>query len=278
MATYNVTTWEQFLRAFTIAHDPADTDNDVIEILADIDCNDITITNPIYAGGIKTINGNNHTFYNLHDGTSTGSALISCGNGTAGSAHPAYDVIWNKLNFDNIFIVLSTYGAFWGYTGKNMVFNDCTFVCRVNKEMFRFCTLNRCAITFENLSANNTPFEYVDSNYCWYNVKIRKTATANTNSIFKSMHTCYIEGKILCSATHAGSLGQLVNCCVNVQTDVPVYRITSSSSSVINVYNTDKIPSVTNPSASAIGVTDAQMHDAQYLASIGFAIIAQAGE
>ena len=33
--TYNVTTWEQFLRAFTTAHDPADTDDDVIEILAE---------------------------------------------------------------------------------------------------------------------------------------------------------------------------------------------------------------------------------------------------
>ena len=69
---YNVTTWEQFLRAFTIAHDPADTDDDIIEIMSNIDCNDVTISNPIYAGGKKIINGNNHTFYNLHDGTSTG--------------------------------------------------------------------------------------------------------------------------------------------------------------------------------------------------------------
>ena len=157
MATYNVTTWEQFLRAFTIAHDPADTDNDVIEILADIDCNDVTITNPIYAGGIKTINGNNHTFYNLHDGTSTGSALIRNGDG---NHHPTYAVTWNKLHFENMFMVLSSYGAFWGMNTQFMVFNDCTFVCRCSKEIFRFCTLNRCAITFENISTNNSPFEY----------------------------------------------------------------------------------------------------------------------
>ena len=275
MATYNVTTWEQFLRAFTIAHDPADTDNDVIEILADIDCNDVTLTNPIYAGGIKTINGNNHTFYNLHDGTSTGSALIRCGDG---NNHPSYSVTWNKLHFENMLIVLSTYGAFWGMSGTNMIFNDCTFVCRCSKEIFRFCTLNRCAITFENISANNSPFEYVDSNFCWYNIKLRKTATATTNRIFKSMDTCYIEGKILCSATHAGTLGALTNCCVNIQTDVPMYRISNASGEIITIYNSDKIPSVTMTDANVVGVTDAQMHDAQYLESIGFAIIAQAGE
>lgn len=272
---YNVTTWEQFLRAFTITHDPADTDDDIIEIMADMDWNDVTMSNPIYAGGKKTINGNNHTIYNLHDGTSKGSNLFKNGDG---NTHPIYDVTWNKINFDNLYIVLSNNAAFSGMNTKSMVFNDCTFVCKCLKEVFRFCTLNRCAITFENLSANNTPFEYVDSNYCWYSVKIRKTATADTFSMFKTMDTCYIEGKILCSATHAGTLGQLSNCCVNIQTDVPVYKITSSSSQTITIYNTDKIPSVTKPVDTAIGVTDAQMHDAQYLESIGFAIIAQAGE
>lgn len=272
---YNVTTWEQFLRAFTIAHDPDDPDDDIIEIMADMDWNDVTMSNPIYAGGKKTINGNNHTIYNLHDGRSTGSPLIRNGDG---STHNVYGVTWNKINFDNIFIVLSNNGAFWGNNSKSMVFNDCTFVCQCLKELFRFCTLNRCAVTFENLSANNTPFQYVDSNFCWYSVKIRKTATADTSSMFKTMDTCYIEGKIFCSATHAGTLGQLANCCVNIQTDVPVYRITNSSSSTITVYNTDKIPSVTTHVATAIGVTDTQMHDASYLESIGFAIIAQAGE
>lgn len=272
---YNVTTWEQFLRAFTIAHDPADTDNDVIEILADIDCNDITLSNPIYAGGIKTINGNNHTFYNLHDGTSTGSALIRNGDG---NTHTIYDITWNKLNFDNLFIVMSSYGAFWGMNTKYMVFNDCTFVCKCAKEIFRFCELNRCAITFENISANNVPFEYVNSNYCWYNVKIRKTATATTSRMFATMDTCYIEGRILCSATHAGVLGNLTNCCVNIQTDVPMQKISSSSNTPISIYNSDKIPSVTTADANMVAVTDAQMKDAQYLENIGFAIIAQAGD
>ena len=272
---YNVTTWEQFLRAYTIAHDVGDPDDDVIEIMADMDWNEVTMSNPIYAGGKKTINGNSHTIYNLHDGRLTGTTIFSNGDG---NTHPYYNVTWNKINFDNLFIVMSNYGAFWGSNSNFMIFNDCTFVCKCLKEVFRFCKLNRCAITFENLSATNRPFEYVESNFCWYSVKIRKTASADTSSIFRSMDTCYIEGKILCSATHAGTLGQLINCCVNVQTDVPVFRISSSSTSTITVYNTDKIPSVTNPVATAIGVTDAQMHDAQYLESIGFAIIAQAGE
>lgn len=272
---YQVTTWEQFLRAFTTAHDPDDPDNDVIEILADMDWNDVTMRNPIWAAGKKTINGNNHTIYNLHDGTSTGSPLIRNGDG---NNHPYYDITWNKINFDNLFIVLNNNGAFWGSASKFMVFNDCTFVCQCLREVFRYCTLNRCAITFENLSANDTPFGYVDSNFCWYNVKIRKSSTAQTSSIFRSMDTCYIEGKIICSATHAGTLGSLTNCCVNVQTDVPMFKISTSSTSVITIYNTDKIPSVTNPVANSIGVTDTQMHDAQYLENIGFAIIAQVGE
>lgn len=274
---YNVTTWEQFLRAYTIAHDPADTDDDVIEILADIDCNDITISNPIYAGAIKIINGNNHTFYNLHDGVSSGSPLFRCGDG---NTHTNYAVTWNKLNFDNLFIVLSVYGAFWGASGKTMVFNDCTFVCQCASEVFRFCTLNRCAVTFENISANNTPFEYVESHYCWYNVKIRKTATATTSRMFGIMDTCYIEGKILCPASHAGVLGALTNCCVNIETDVPMNRISTAQTGTIpiSIYNSDKIPSVSTADANVIAVTDTQMHDAEYLESIGFAIIAQAGE
>lgn len=273
---YNVTTWEQFLRAFTIAHDPADTDPDVIEVLADIDCNDITISNPIWAGATKTINGNNHTLYNLHDGTSSSSPLIRNGDG---NTHPTYDLTWNKLNFENMFIVLSNNGAFWGSSGHNMIFNDCTFVCRCKMEIFRFCTLNRCAVTFENISTNNTPFEYVESHYCWYNVKIRKTATATTNRIFGTLDTCYIEGKILCNASHAGVLGTLSNCCVNIQTDVPMNRISTVQSGVaLSIYNSDKIPSVTTADANMVAVTDAQMKDAQYLESIGFAIIAQAGE
>lgn len=275
--TYNVTTWEQFERAFTSPHDVGDMTDDIIEILADMDLNEISITNPIYAGAKKIINGNDHTLYNLHDGRTTGSPLIRNGDG---NTHTLYDVTWNKLNFDNMFIVLSTYGAFWGSSGKNIVFNDCTFVGRFNSEMCRFCTFNRCAITFENLNANNTPFQYVDSNFCWYNVKIRKTATATTNRIFGTMDTCYIEGKILCSATHAGVLGILTNCCVNVQTDVPMNRISSSQTGTIpiSIYNSDKIPSVTTTDTNVIAVTDTQMHDAQYLESIGFAIIAQAGE
>lgn len=272
--TYNVTTWEQFLRAFTIAHDPADTDPDVIEVLADIDCNDITLNNPIFAGATKTINGNNHTFYNLHDGTSSSNPLIRNGD----NAHTYYDLTWNKLNFDNMFIVLSSNGAFWGSSGHNMIFNDCTFVCRCKNEVFRFCTLNRCAITFENINANNRPFEYVESHFCWYNIKIRKTASADNTGMFGVLDTCYIEGRILCSATHSGVFGQLTNCCINVQTDVPMYKISSSNNTPISIYNSDKIPSVTTAQSNIVAVTDVQMHDASYLESIGFAIIAQAGE
>lgn len=271
--TYNVTTWEQFLRAFTTAHDPDDPENDVIEILADMDWNDVTMNNPIKAKANKTINGNNHTIYNLHDGTSTGSGLLLSGDGTND-----YNVSWNKINFDNLFVVSNIYGAFVGSSGKRMIFNDCTFVAKVWQTLFRQCVLNRCAITFEMINAFNTPFAYVESNFCWYNVKIRKTATATTSSIFSTMNTCYIEGRILCSATHAGVLGNLSNSCVNVQTDVPMNKISSNSNTPISIYNSDKIPSVTQSDANVKAVTDAQMHDAQYLESIGFAIIAQAGE
>ena len=272
---YNVTTWEQFERAFTSPHDAGDPDNDVIEILADMDLNDFTMANPIYAGAIKTINGNDHTIYNMHDGRSSGSPLIRCGDG---NTHPFYDLTWNKLNFDNMFIVMSTSGAFWGANGHSMIFNDCTFVGRFHSELGRFLTLNRCAVTFENLNANNTPFQYVDSNFCWYNIKIRKTATATTSRMFAAMNTCYIEGQILCPATHAGVLGTLTNCCVNVQSDVPMNKISSQSNTPISIYNSDKIPSVQTADVNMIGVTDTQMHDASYLESIGFAIIVQAGD
>lgn len=270
---YNVTTWEQFLRAFTTAHDPGDTEDDVIEILADMDWNEVTMHNPIKAMANKTINGNNHTIYNLHDGTSTGSGLILSYDGTNN-----YNISWNKINFDNLFVVLNNYGAFLGASAKRMIFNDCTFVAKVSQTLFRQCVLNRCAVTFENINAFNTPFAYVESNFCWYNVKIRKTATASTSSIFSTMNTCYIEGRILCSASHAGVLGNITNSCINIQTDVPMNKISSNSSTPLSIYNSDKIPSVTTADTNMIAVTDTQMHDASYLESIGFAIIAQAGE
>ena len=119
----------------------------------------------------------------------------------------------NKLNFDNMFIIMGTYGAFWGFNSKNMIFNDCTFVGKC-AEMFRFCELNRCAVTCETLQTNNTPFQYVISNFCWYKVLIRKTSTVNNTVMMGKMDTCYIEGKILCPASSAGVLGNLSNCCV----------------------------------------------------------------
>lgn len=272
---YNVTTWEQFLRAFTIAHDPDDPENDVIEILADMDWNDVTMSNPMRPGAIKTINGNNHTIYNLHDGRSDGDAIIRSGNGTTD-----YNLTWNNLNFDNLYVVMNPYGVFWGAAGKRMIFNDCTFVAQVYNELFRYCVLNRCAVTFENIHAFNTPFQYDECNFCWFSVKIRKTATASTTRMFGDLNTCYVEGKILCPASHAGVLGTLKNCCVNVQSDVPMNRMSTSQtgSVVLSIYNSDKIPSVTTADVNVVAVTDAQMHDAQYLESIGFAIIAQAGE
>ena len=131
----------------------------------------------------KTINGNNQTIYNLHDGTSTGSGLLLSSDGTND-----YNVSWNKINFDNLFVISNVYGVFLGASGKRMIFNDCTFVAKVWQTLFRQCVLNRCAITFENINAFNTPFAYVESNFCWYNVKIRKTATASTSSIFSTMN------------------------------------------------------------------------------------------
>lgn len=272
---YNVTTWEQFERAFTSSHDISDPDEDVIEILADIDLNDVAISNPLYVGAKKTINGNSHTIYNLKDGTNTRNNIISCGEGT--SAHPFYAITWNKLNFDNLFAVLNTTWVFAGAPSYSMVFNDCTFVATCN-ELFRYATLNRCAVTFNTITANDTPFGYVTSNFCWYHVTIRKTASTNTSSMFKPLNTCYVDGKILCPAPKTGPIGQLTNCCINVECDATMTKLSSSSNTPISVYNNEKIPTVTTADVNSVGCTDTQLKDANYLASIGFAIIAQAGE
>lgn len=271
---YNVTTWEQFTRAFTATHDISDPDEDVIEILADIDLNGVAITGSLWAGAKKTINGNNHTFYNLKDGTSYGNPLIRCGDG---NTHPFYSITWNKLNFDNLFVVLNTTWVFGGAPSYFMVFNDCTFVATC-RELFRYATLNRCAVTFDTITTNNTPFGYVESKFCWFHVTIRKTATSSTSSMFTSLNTCYVEGKILCPAPQTGPLGQLTNCCINVECDVTMTKLSTNSNTPLSVYNSEKIPTVTTADVNSVGCTDAQLKDASYLASIGFAIIAQAGE
>ena len=121
MAEYKVSSWEEFVNAYTAAAAAGETER-TIEIMADIDCNDMPFSNYIISPqNIEmTINGNQHNIWNISTESVVNGGLIRGG--------ASKNLIWNKVNFGNINRIENA-AIFAGYsTGWAMNFNDCTFV------------------------------------------------------------------------------------------------------------------------------------------------------
>lgn len=270
MATYNVSTWDEFVNAFTATTGTADNP-DVIEIMTDLDVNSNPPTRAVQAPVSKIINGNFHTIWNLSPGSIISGSLIKIGGSSA------MDMEWNKVNFNNM-AFLESYPVFGRqYTANSTTFNDCTFVAKVAHSLFVSATLNRCAVTMTGSNYQN-PMSGVTANYCWIHYEHKRTID-NANQEFSGLNTCYLEGKIittLTSANYAFPFCYDPNSCVfNVEIADPLKCTVAAGSNNIpvSVYNTDKVANYTGTRTELVGVTDSQLKDAEYLAGVGFDIV-----
>lgn len=276
MARYDVSTWAQFVQAWR------DTvGGDIIEINADLDVNDDIPSSEIddhegAGSGTVTINGNGHTLYNLSGGNPYSGYIFD----STWQLH-----VFNKLNFQNMDL---TRGAFSGYSNASRVtFNDCNIQGRASGVPFfaGYITLNRCTCTFTNttsvITENNGNFVN-----CWIYLKnCHKTWGGEGAALIRHLNTCYIKGEITYGADTSSIVSDAVedvqNCCFNVTINAGYsgfnadYYCYNANGAKITIINMDKLPSGTRPSADAqaIAVTDSQMKDADYLASIGFDIV-----
>ena len=277
MARYDVSTWEQFVEAWKNT-----SGGDIIEINADLDVNDAIPDSEIddregaVSGGVVVINGNGHTLYNLTGGNPYAGVIFD-------STYHAHQ--FNKLNFQNMDL---TRPAFLGYSSASYVlFNDCNIQGRASGVKFfsGYNTFNRCTCTFTNTNSvitdNNGNFTY-----CWIWLKgCHKTWDGEGAALVRHLNTCYIKGDVTYrngESVYSDAVEDVQNCCFNVTVNASQfdgaaanYFCYNANGSKITIINKDKLPSGTTASddPQAIAVTDEQMKNASYLASIGFDIV-----
>lgn len=266
MAEYKVSTWKDFINAYTAEAAPEETER-TIEIMADLDCNDMPFSNSISnPTNVKVIiNGNQHNIWNISTESVVNTPLIKVSSNKA--------VTWNKVNFGNINRI-ENYVIFSGNSAAVMEFYDCTFVGKgfslANESRFY-----RCAITWTGRRGDGNVTPYSQYYNCWLHFEIVRTKQ-NSNVDFNYLDSCYLEGKIDGADETIKSAGAIAsninNSVINIDSNLTRTKITNSIS-YISVFNTTKMPNSTSDNANLIGVTDDQMKDANYLSSIGFNII-----
>lgn len=284
MATYNVNTMQQFIDAIAGAGS-----GDIIEVNNDLDWNDVfdtQNTRVVLAGGDTinglTINGNNHVINNLTKGMITGAGygIFHFGDST--------NIKIDSLSFLNCALGSSSIQIIYCYgscTIKNAVIQG-----KFKSAMFRgnitvtdsmiTCTYSRGSQVFGGLGGQNAHYRY-----CWIYLDDCVYEYAGS-AYFVGLDGCYIEGKLgMTSAPDSPNVfGNVNNCCINCTVNPlnePVLSdfISTSSSSPFGqsptIINITKIPALSDlPDTQYVKlVTDEQMKDAEYLASIGFDII-----
>ena len=267
MPTTTVTTWAQFKAAY-IAAEGTEADPHVIEIMADLNCNDEPLTGGLNAGNYyKVINGNYHKIDNLSTQTVVNAALLQ-----------GQYVTYNKCNFVNM-LRNENYGFFGvSFTNYSQYFNDCTIQGKgyeiANSGVFR-----RCVITWESA---RTYAGHLNGCYCYYcYITLNYKRDSSSNYDISMIQNCFIKGKIEGANGNTSGwhlVGSASNSCINVDTNLnyPSGLTGQNSVSPITVaYNKDKLTGTIGDQSSynIIAVTDAQMRDAAYLASIGLNII-----
>lgn len=285
MATYNVNTMQQFNDAIAGAGS-----GDVIEVNSDLDWNDVfdtQRTRVTLSGGDTinglTINGNNHTIYNLTKGMITG---INFGIFDFGAS--------TNIKIDS----LSFLNCAFGSTSEQIIYcyGSCTVKNAVIQGKFKgpifrgsgmLITDSMITVSYSTGSPvfSGLGGQNVSYRYCWI---LLDNCIHNYNNVsyFSGLDGCYIEGKLgLVSAPDSPKVfANVNNCCINCTVNPlnePVLSdfISVSSSSPFGqsptIINITKIPALSDFSDTQYVklVTDEQMKDAEYLASIGFDII-----
>lgn len=267
MPTTTVTTWPQFKAAYTAA-EGTESDPHIIEIMADLNCNDDPLTAGLNAGNYyKIINGNYHKIDNLSTQTVVNAVLLQ-----------GRYVTYNKCNFVNM-LRNENYSFFGGsYTNYSQYFYDCTIQGK-GYAIAGSGVFNRCVITWESARTYAGHLGSCYCSYCYITLNYKRDSSSNYD--INTLTNCFVKGKIEgANGNTAGwhLVGSAVNSCINIDTDLN-YPLgltgQSSASSIASAYNTDKMTgTIADQSNLNIKpVTDAQMQDAAYLASIGLNII-----
>ena len=275
MARYDVSTWEQFVQAWR------DTvGGDIIEVNADLDVNDNIPDSEIddhegESRGTVTINGNGHTLYNLSGGNAFSGVIFD-------STYQRHE--FNKLNFQNMDL---TRPAFLGYSSASyVVFNDCNIQGRASGVVFfqGYIGFNRCTCTFTNTTSIITE-DNANFVNCWIWLRsCRKTWDGSGAALIRHLNTCYIKGEVTYrngESVYSDAVEDVQNCCFNVTINASQFHNVTcdyfcyNASGKLTIINMSKLPEGTLASADAqsVGVTDAQMKDADYLFDLGFDIV-----
>ena len=247
-----VNTWAEFLAAYENG-----TDN-TIELMADIDAND-DLPKKNYSKPIdKTINGNGHTIYNI----STAQVI---NNPILGGAHV---LIFNNTNLYNCYRI-ENQPIFWSSNTYRTQFNDCKIVGRGLHYISDNASFFRCSFAWDGVTSvgNGSALSFYNS---WLKVNILRPSNS-ASPYFGTLNNSYIEGNFSQTAegTFTVKIGALESSVINIETSGTNSEFPRGTTSV---YNKTKQPNFTD-SGNCIGVTDAQMKNAEYLASIGFNIV-----
>lgn len=272
MPTTQVYTWDQFVNAYQ-AQQGTQADPYVIEIMADLDVAS-SITGPYYADvngtRYKRINGNYHNISNIATQTTFNNAIFT-------GSH----VTWDKCNFVNVYRN-NPYPIFFGASDNAPTFNDCTIqgqgicICGQGNMSANYTgrgIFNRCVLTWRQVGTSYTGacFGSASFDYCYLDITIGTSAVGNYD--ISTVAHSYIKGSITGDTT--GRRTSMISSCsdtvINIDTDLNYTLVNTPG--MLSVYNTDRLTGNIVGTTNMIGVTDAQLKDAAYLASIGFNII-----
>ena len=267
-----VSTWNEFVQAYQ------GTETE-IEILADLNCNDNPLSATLKPGSNKTINGNGHNINRLGTQTTIGGPMFSYES----TDNTKRTINWNKVNFLQIFSSEDRYifhGGYAEYGSVNhyyryMYFKDCMIQGK-GPDLCELVDMQRCSITWEGGGLYHAVFTY-----CWIHIDQYRSSNSEGYVIYSSLDSCYLEGEIT-AAQGVTTSGRIVdgyaNCCFNIKIPEGT-RWTNISTGGdyqrLSVFNKDRFKGTfTNEGWNyAVQVTDSQMHNAAYLASVGFDIV-----
>lgn len=248
-----VSTWDEFITAL------GSTDDNTIELMADIDCNDNPPTARVTVSGTKTINGNDHTIYN-----------IGCAQPINNTIFGGTGMIFNKCNLYNVYRFENQY-VFNSSNSYPCRFNDCKITGRGIHGISEYGSYTRCTLSWTGLKQYSFFRNYFANS--WIHMEYVFASAPTNHGLVNELISSYIEGKI--TKNYEGTAPTpiagttLRDSVVNFECDSAATTLTSS---IISVVNTTKAPNLVL-STGVVGVTDAQLKDAEYLYSVGFNIV-----
>lgn len=281
MAVVQVSSMQEFISALNSV-----VSFTTIEVMSDLDFNDVV--NQITEDYISipsdhtdltsdiTINGNGHAVINV-EGASFNPTVFRFMN--------CQNVVINDLSFLNCHITKSTTSLISANTtpADTITINNSVIQGKFYGHPFGSCTLNDCMITFSQCQGI-MGYQYCYFNRCWFKFD-KCTAKAASTGIIYNCNQCYFTGVVGYTnmSTSTKVMGSLNNCCVNVtfnlvnSTAMTTQQIFGAVQDMLSIINKEKIQLVVSSELEDTTylklITDEQMKDAEYLASIGFDIV-----